>query len=73
VGILDLTQPDDNGPIIDLISDSAPCSDIAIEQDEMDTDVLQWIEANSDKSKKVSYKATRKFQTTWAIKLPWAE
>jgi hypothetical protein len=80
VGILDLTQPHDNGPIIDLSSGSAPCSDVAIEehdvaieQDEMDIDVLQWIEANRDKSKKVSYEATRKFQATWAIKLPWAE
>jgi hypothetical protein len=31
MGILDLTQPDDNGPIIDLNSDSAPYFDIAIE------------------------------------------
>jgi hypothetical protein len=49
VGILDLTQPDDNEPIIDLSnrlviglsSDSAPYSDIAIEQDEMDRDVRE--------------------------------
>jgi hypothetical protein len=46
------------------------------DEEETDPDVLEWIVAQGDiesQGEKVSYEATRKFQESWAAKLPWAE
>ena len=61
-------------PIIKPSVDIELLFDIGLtEQDEVDEDVLVWIAAQKTKDKKVSYEATRHFQSTWAAKLPWAE
>jgi hypothetical protein len=57
-------------PVVELSSDSGP-SIFVDDQEETDPEVLEWLTA--EKKSKRSYEATRKFQDTWAAKLPWAE
>jgi hypothetical protein len=45
-------------------------------EEETDPNILEWIAAQGDiksQGEKVSYEATRKFQESWAAKLPWVE
>jgi hypothetical protein len=72
-GIIYLTASVSNGPITNTVgSDGGYQYELMPDQDEeVDLDVLQWIKAQA--KEKVSYEATRRFQETWAAKLPWAE
>jgi hypothetical protein len=59
-----------------LLESDSGCPSAWKDEEETDPDVLAWIAAQGDiaaKGDKVSYEATRKFQESWAAKLPWAE
>jgi hypothetical protein len=68
--LIDLTCPIDRSSNLELNSDSGPFREID-EQIETYPNVLEWISVHEEE--KVSYEATRRFQESWAAKLPWAE
>jgi hypothetical protein len=59
-----------------LLESDNGCPSAWKDEEETDPDVLAWIAVQGDiaaKGDKVSYEATRKFQESWAAKLPWVE
>jgi hypothetical protein len=68
--VVDLSVSTENQPMIVLSSDGGPI-DEQLEEDDINPDVQEWLAAQ--KTSKVSYEATRRFQDTWAAKLHWAE